>query len=39
LQEFGSVKITGSKVSFSGGKDGPEKVPGKDFKLGTGCLP
>jgi|GEM_PF-5434421 len=39
LQEFGPVKINNSAVEFAGGKDGPDKVPGKRIPLNADCLP
>jgi hypothetical protein len=39
LREFGSVTLTSTSASFSGGEDGPAKIPGKTFKLGNDCLP
>lgn len=39
LREFGTVKIQDRMISFSGGSDGPEKIPAKKVKINSDCLP
>jgi hypothetical protein len=39
LSEFGSAQITNSSITFAGGQDGPNKVPGMKFSMEADCLP